>query len=261
MQEILKEKVKELDGYIIKAEKSLQKAPEGTLVLSKSNGVMQYFHKTEINQKKGTYIPTKNSKLITALAQKDYDTRFLKTIKEQKKKLCQAIKLLSDIDFSKTYSKLSEARKKFVNPYVLPEQEYAEQWERVQYEGKEFSEDTPVLTTERGERVRSKTEKILADKFYSMGIPYRYEYPVKLKGYGIVYPDFTLLNIRERKEVYLEHFGMMDNPEYCQKAIQKLDTYAKNGIFIGKNLLVTFETFRHPLDAKNVEKILQELIL
>ena len=54
---------------------------------------------------------------------------------------------------------------------------------------------------------------------------------------------------------------MMDNPEYCQKAIQKLDTYARNGIFIGKNLLVTFETFRHPLDVKMVEKMLQEFIL
>ena len=59
----------------------------------------------------------------------------------------------------------------------------------------------------------------------------------------------------------MKNFGMMDYPEYCQKAIQKLDTYTKNGIFIGKNLLVTFETFRQPLDVKNVEKILREFIL
>ena len=261
MQEILKEKVKELDCYITKAEKSLQKAPEGTLVLSRSNGVVKYFHKTEKRQKKGKYIASENKRFVHALAQKDYDLRFLKLIKEQKKKLCQAIKLLSDTDFSKTYSELSETRKRLVKPYVLPDKEYIEQWESVEFEGKEFLDDTPVLTTERGERVRSKTEKILADKFYSMGIPYRYECPVKIKGYGTVYPDFTLLNIKERKEVYLEHFGMMDNPEYCQKAILKLESYARNGIFIGKNLLVTFETFRHPLDMKNVEKMLKEFIL
>ena len=59
----------------------------------------------------------------------------------------------------------------------------------------------------------------------------------------------------------MKDFGMMDHPEYCQKAIQKLDTYTKNGIFIGKNLLVTFETFRQPLDVKNVEKMLREFIL
>lgn len=261
MQEILQDKMKELNSYITKAEQSLKKAPEGTLVLSQSNGTVQHYHKTKSEQKKGKYIPTKNSKLITSLAQKDYDLRFLKVIKEQKKKLCKAIKLLSDMDFSKVYSELSEVRKRLVKPYILPDEEYVEQWTNVQYIGKEFSDDTPVLTTERGERVRSKTEKILADKFYSMGIPYRYEYPVTLRGYGVVYPDFTLLNVRERKEVYLEHFGMMDNPEYCQKAIRKLENYVRNGIYIGKNLLVTFETFRNPLDMKMVERMLKEFIL
>ena len=60
---------------------------------------------------------------------------------------------------------------------------------------------------------------------------------------------------------YLEHFGMMDNPEYAHKAIQKLETYAQNGIYIGKNLLVTFETLRSPLDMKMVEGMLKEFIL
>ena len=83
----------------------------------------------------------------------------------------------------------------------------------------------------------------------------------KRKGYGTVYPDFTLLNVRARTEIYLEHFGMMDNPEYAQKAIQKLETYSKNGIYIGKNLLVTFETLRNPLDMKMVEGMLKEFIL
>lgn len=261
MIETLQEKVNELDNYRMSAESSLKKAPEGTLVLSQSNGSVQYYHKTEKEQKKGKYISTKNGKLITALAQKDYDLRFLKAIEEQKKKLCKAIKLISDVDFLKVYSELSEVRKKLVNPYVLTNEQYAEQWINIQYKGKEFSEDTPVLMTERGERVRSKTEKILADKFFSWGIPYRYESPLKLRGYGTVYPDFTLLNVRERKEIYLEHFGMMDNPEYSKKAIQKLETYARNGIYIGKNLLVTFETLRRPIDMKIVEQMLMEFIL
>lgn len=261
MKEILEEKLKEADYFISRAKKSLNKAPKGALILSKSNGTVQYYHKTENTQKKGKYISKKNSKLITALAQKDYDLRFLKVMKEQRSKMTKAIKLLSSIDFLKAYDELPETRKKLVDSYVLTDKQYVEQWERVQYEGKAIADDTPVITTERGERVRSKTEKILADKFYSMGIPYRYEYPVTLRGYGTVYSDFTLLNVRERKEIYLEHFGMMDNSEYCQKAIRKLETYAKNGIYIGKNLLVTFETLRNPLDMKMVEGMLKEFIL
>ena len=261
MKEILEEKLQEVDRLITNAEKSLKKAPDGALVLSKSNGTVQYYHKTEYEQKKGEYISKKNSKLITSLAQKDYDLRFLRHMKEQKNKLSKAVKLLSDIDFSKIYSELTEARQKLVQPYVLTDEQYVEQWRSVQYKGKEFFEDTPILITEGGEEVRSKSEKILADKFYSCGIPYRYEYPLNLKGYGIVYPDFTLLNVKERKEIFFEHFGMMDNPEYCQKAIQKLETYAKNGIHIGKNLLVTFETLQKPLDIKVVEQLLEEFIL
>ena len=261
MKEILEETLKDMEHYIAQTEKSLKRAPEGTLVLSKSNEFVQYYHKTESNQKKGEYISKKNSKLISSLAQKDYDLRFLKDMKEQKSKLCKAIQLLSNINFLKVYDELSEARKQLVDPHVLTDEQYVEQWLNVQYTGKEFFEGTSVLLTERGEDVRSKSEKILADKFFSLGIPYRYEYPLNLKGYGIVYPDFTLLNIKERKEIYYEHFGMMDNSEYCEKAIQKLETYARNGIHIGKNLLVTFETLQKPLDIKVVEQLLEEFIL
>lgn len=261
MKEQLKEKVKEMDKLILKAEKSLKKAPEGRLVLSKSNGVTQYYHKTESGQKKGKYISCKNRRLISALAQKDYDLRFLKEIEEQKKQICRAMELLPDTEGKDIYSELSETRKALVTPYILTDEQYIEQWMDVQYMGKEFADDVPVIMTERGERVRSKSEKILADKLFSMGIPYRYEYPVKLKRYGTVYPDFTLLNVRERKEIYMEHFGMMDNPEYSEKAVQKLEDYARNGIYMGKNLLVTFETLHKPLDMKIVEKMLKEFIL
>lgn len=120
---------------------------------------------------------------------------------------------------------------------------------------------TSILFTERGEKVRSKSEKILADKLYSMGIPYRYEYPLKLGRYGTVYPDFTLLNVKTRKEYLLEHFGMMDNPEYCQKALLKIEEYARCGIYPGKNLLCTFETSRKSPNMTIIEQMLDKFLL
>lgn len=261
MKKALLKRVKELDSLIPKVEKSLKKAPEGTLVLSQSNGTVQYYHKTESTQKKGKYILAKDRNLVATLAQKDYDLRFLKVINEQKKQISKAIKLLPDIEPAQIYSGLSEARKKLVKPHALTDEQYVEQWMNIQYEGKTFLDDTPVIMTERGERVRSKSEKIIADKLFMLGIPYRYEYPIKLKGYGMVYPDFTLLNVRTREEIYLEHFGMMDNPEYAQKAIQKIDNYVRNQIYVGKKLLVTFETLQNPLDMKVVEQMLKEFTL
>ena len=77
---------------------------------------------------------------------------------------------------------------------------YMKQWEAVVYERKGFREDAPNYYTDKGERVRSKAEILIANMLNKHGIPYRYEYPLKLKGYGVIYPDFTLLNINTRKE-------------------------------------------------------------
>lgn len=169
MKEQLKEKSKEIDKLILEAEKSLKKAPKGSLVLSKSNGVTQYYHKTESAQKKGKYISSRNKKIIAALAQKDYDLRFLELIKKQKKQIDKAIKLLPDKDLTTIYSNLSEGRKNYVKPYVLSDEQYVEKWSGMQYIGKFFFGDTPEIMTERGERVRSKSEKILSRTFWDDG--------------------------------------------------------------------------------------------
>ena len=55
-----------------------------------------------------------------------------------------------------------------------------------------------------------------------------------MKRFGIVYPDFTFLSPKTGEEIYWEHDGRMDDPEYARKAIKKIETYEKNGIFQGK---------------------------
>lgn len=261
IQQLVVDKLNKVEFYAAKAQESLDKAPVGSLSISYSKGKAQFYHRTESGQHKGKYIEKENIELTRALAQKQYDQSFLRIAETNKKKLTRVLKLLQEKELIMVYETLSEIRKKLVTPHILPADKYIEQWLSVKYSGKGFDGNTPMLLTERGERVRSKTEKIIADKLFAMGIPYRYEYPVRLKGFGVVYPDFTLLNIEKREAIYMEHFGMMDNPEYCHKAIKKLEDYGKNGIYQGKNLLVTFETSQNPLNMKVVENMLQEFVL
>ena len=68
----------------------------------------------------------------------------------------------------------------------------------------------------------------------------------------MVLPDFTLYDIRTRKEVYLEHLGMMDNEEYFYKAFNKIREYENAGLYLGDRLLITYETLENPLDTKQV---------
>ena len=127
----------------------------------------------------------------------------------------------------------------------------------VEYKGKPFEDDENIILTERGERVRSKSEKIIADKLYSLGIPYRYEYPLVLSNGVKIYPDFTILRMPMREEVYLEHFGMLDNQEYSETALFKLSTYEKNEIYLGVNLFITYETGKKSLNTQGLDGLLR----
>ncbi len=91
---------------------------------------------------------------------------------------------------------------KMISAACLPDSDFAEIWQNISYEGKAFTEDTPTLLTSRDEKVRSKSEIIIADALNRLGIPYRYEYPLEITNEkGIrktFYPDFICLNLRTR---------------------------------------------------------------
>ena len=109
--------------------------------------------------------------------------------------------------------------------------------------------------------MRSKSEKILADYFFHNGIPYKYECPLPLRGFGTVHPDFTFLSRRTRQEIYWEHDGRMDDPVYAQNAVRKIQAYEENDIYPGERLILTFETERNVLDTRMVGKLAERYLL
>ena len=166
-----------------------------------------------------------------------------------------------DDEIEKLFLGEHEARQKLICPAELTWNQQLEQWMLEKYEGKGFSDGNPIIYSERGERVRSKSEKILSDYFYRKNIPYKYEKPLFLKGYGIVYPDFTFLSKRIKKEIYWEHQGRMDDPEYARTAIKKIQTYEENGIYVGDRLILTFETQTTILNTKDIERNVKRYLL
>ena len=234
--------------------------PEGGLRVNKSNGSYQYYLCTKKGDTKGTYLPKAKRGIAEAIAQRDYDKQVLKCTSQWQQWIEKTINSMPQTNLLDVYSK-SQGRKQLIKPYEISDDVYANQWETIRYEGKAFDLDDPEIYTERGERVRSKSEKMIADKLYMLGIPYRYEFPVKLKGYGIVYPDFLLLNKRTREEYLLEHFGMIDKPDYANKVTRKIHLYANSGYILGKNLLLSWETSDTPMDMRTVEKMVTASLL
>ena len=157
--------------------------------------------------------------------------------------------------------KLHTQRQLLVTPIEPIWEKELVRWYDSEYHGKEFYEGTAEIVTEKGERVRSKSEKILADYFYRNNILYQYEKPLYLKGYGTVYPDFTFLSKKTRKEIYWEHEGMMDKPEYAKSAVKKIESYQRNGIHLGERLILTFETELTVLNSQIVEELVEKYLV
>ena len=108
---------------------------------------------------------------------------------------------------------------------------YVKMWEAVTYKGLEFdAEDKTEFYTKRGERVRSKSEILIANTLNDNNIPYRYECPVEVDIGKKLYPDFMVLNRKQRKEFYWEHLGI--------------------------NLFVTYETSAMPLGTGEIERLI-----
>ena len=165
------------------------------------------------------------------------------------------------------YEKLSAPRQQLVTPLTLTDEQYADAWLKVEYRHKKLLDDAPPFFTENNEHVRSKSEKIIADTLKAAGVPYRYEFPLLMDknaedpdfpdyDFCRLHPDFYCLNLRTRQEFAWEHLGMMDDPDYASRAAEKLQLYAENGFFPGKNLIITMETTKKQLSSKIMKEII-----
>ena len=164
----------------------------------------------------------------------------------------------------KIYNDMHAGKRKLITTGILSREEKIRRFAEETYEGKPIEDDRTEIYTNKGERVRSKSEKIIADHFERRGILYRYEKPVYLMVDGQMkpfYPDFTVLNKRTAKIFYVEHFGMMDDSVYYNGTLRKLDIYEKNDILIGRDLLMFHETGKRALDMKNIDKYIDEYMV
>lgn len=255
----LEQQLSILESLISQAESALAKRPLGRLTVQQAHGNPQYIYRPSPNTRQ--YIRKTNLLFVQSLAQKEYEESFLRAAERQRKELLKAEPRSASFMYhalAAPYEKLSPERKNLVTPYVLPDAEYLQAFLNTPYEHKGFDKDFPVIETENGERVRSKSEKIIADRLRALGIPYLYEYPLILSRIGKVHPDFTLLDIRERILVLLEHFGQMLDPGYVAWNMDKVESYIAAGFIPGNTFLFTFEGGSHVLNVSCLDKQLKE---
>ena len=200
-------------------------------------------------------------KLVNALAQKEYNQKVLEYVKREYALLKKLNKIYEKNALENVYEKMCMGKRCLIDPIWLPDDLYIENWNSYSYEGLYFREDAPEYYSDKGERMRSKSEIIIANILNKNGIPYRYECPVKLRSGEVYYPDFTVLNVKERKEMYWEHLGLMDDHDYRERNLSKIAKYEADGLFMGDKLLLTFETSTQPLSTVSIERIVNKYLI
>ena len=242
--------------------KSQKNTPQGRLRIEQKKGgrKIQFYHCTPNTSSRGAYIPVSQAGLAKNLAQKDYDIKLIKLLQRQLTAIEKLINVY-ETKVTELYTKLCPARQMLIEPVTLTDAQYIEQWNKVTWESTPFAAENLRYTTARGEQVRSKSEVIIADTLARYKIAYRYEYPVQFKNERTYHPDFLCLNVRTRKEYFWEHFGMMDDPDYADRAVSKLKLFGENKIQLGRNLIITMETKSCPLVPRQIENLINEFLL
>ena len=127
-----------------------------------------------------------------------------------------------------------------------------EDWGYQEYQRSTKYPEGLVHRTLKGDYVRSKSEVVIANTIHMKNLQYRSEELTQV-GKHIFAPDFKILIPRTGRTKILEHFGMMDNPEYRERALWKMSTYIENGYRPYEDILFTFDDLNGTIDAKNLD--------
>ena len=260
LKSMIEKKQKELKKLQEAIKTDERRCPKGILRAYRYKDGYQYYIRKDKKDVYGKYVQKKDIHKAQLLAQKEYDHLLYKCIDEEIKKLDEMVELLKKEPWEKAEEMLPLSKLVLINRPVMSDEDFVCEWKNQIYTGLAFREGSREFHTNRGERVRSKTEVIIANLLDEAQIPYLYEKPLDLGKYGEIHPDFTLLDIKDKKEIIWEHFGMMDDTEYRNNAFQKLREYEANGYFVGSNLIITFETIKLPIDTKSIKRVIDAMI-
>ncbi|MBQ0040793.1 MAG: hypothetical protein KBS56_02050 [Clostridiales bacterium] len=129
-------------------------------------------------------------------------------------------------------------------------------WEKAAYEHKSDDDKKHNVRANSGRYHESKDEVLIDNALLAHGLKVRYEPLLNIEANSL-HPDFCILNPRTGEEVYWEHFGMMERPDYYSDAIWKMKLYLRNGYYPGVNFIATYSGGKYRLDSQLVESIIE----
>lgn len=241
-------------------ENALNGTALGAIICEKRGDTYRYVHKYTLNKK-----------LVRKVLHETTDLNLIKKLIKKyqiQQKLFELRRSLAAAQaYQEAYESFTERERQ--NPegfavlvaHIFPLTDY-EAWGSAPYnDSRDFHSEQLVHPTGKGdEKVRSKSEVLIARALQAHGIQYHYE-EVTQVGYNTYRPDFTIRHPVTGVIIIWEHFGMMDKDNYAWSAADKIRNYMKSGYSQTTNFITTFEDKAHPLDIDTIEDAINRLLL
>ena len=248
----LKKRLKHLEREILNVQTYLKQFEEGDLICAKNGKHFKWYHTDGTNQ---TYIPKDQRKFAEQLAIKKYYTMILNDMENEKEACFAYLKKRKEEQGTRLLTR--PGYDELLKPYFEPLSEALFRWANEPYEKNLNHPENLVHKCTTGLMVRSKSESMIASYLSTKKIPFRYECALYLNGV-LVFPDFTIRHPKTGEVYYWEHFGLMDQPSYVKRTMEKMQNYTLNGIIPSIHLITTYETKDHPLSTMEVEEIVEK---
>lgn len=243
-----------IQAQIKSLKEQLKKFPEGKLICAANGNGCKWYRS---DGHKSVYLPKKERELAKQLAHKKYLSLQLEHLLQEKSAIDFYLRHHNVEAYQEEQLFLNSPKyKSLLEPVFIPLDQELQTWSNASYEKNDKYQENLVHKTYSGNFVRSKSEALIDMVLYKSKIPFRYECLLQL-GDTFLYPDFTIRHPRTGQVYYWEHFGMMDNANYCQKAYSKLQLYSLHGIYPTIQLITTYETKDNPLSTEMIRKIIE----
>lgn len=181
----------------------------------------------------------RDAKKIIILSTKYYYERLLPLAIKRKEIIQKLLDFEKEKPLERVFNDLPDSIKEFIEPFEIPLEKRIRDFESIDYQPLETRSGNYMVKTEEGIMVRSKAEMIINDTLMKCKIPHRYEMPITV-GNTVLRPDFIVLNRKTGKQYVWEHFGIMDNPVYVERFLEKLKLYEDAGYYLYDGLIATF---------------------
>lgn len=216
----------------------------------------EYYYARKNGSKESTYLGNASNVTVNNIREARYLRKSLPIIERNIRCLEQMIERLQPTEYDNINALLPVIYRGAKLTYAEGVDEKLRSWreQALAYKARFniYRPEELKIETKDGTYVRSKSEALIYNALFDMGLTFVYEMPIRI-GSRTYWSDFVILSEQDYEtEIIIEHQGLMNSEGYRVRFMEKLHGYWRAGYVLGVNLFLTFDNPDGGLDLTPV---------